>query len=138
GRAMTRVLILLAANAWTIPASAQTPSLAMANRQQGLELAAQQIAAGRVDAAVDVLRQAADRFQSVQALVQLARIQSSRRDAAGAIESLRRALALAPNSEEVLSAYAQVSLALQLPLPAIATLHSLTRLCPSVAQYHYL
>jgi tetratricopeptide (TPR) repeat protein len=76
--------------------------------------------------------------QSVKALLQLARTQSGNRDAAGALDSLGRALKIAPNSEEVLSAYAQVALAVHVPLRAIAALDPLTRICPTVAQYHYL
>jgi tetratricopeptide (TPR) repeat protein len=37
-----------------------------------------------------------------------------------------------------LSAFAQVALRAQLPLPAIGTLQALTRMCPGDAQYHYL
>jgi tetratricopeptide (TPR) repeat protein len=51
--------------------------------------------------------------------------------------SLERARALAPNSEEVLSAYAQLALAARALLPAVATLEALARMCPTVAQYHY-
>jgi tetratricopeptide (TPR) repeat protein len=75
---------------------------------------------------------------SVVALLQLARRQVAEADPAGALDSLRRARTLAPNSEEVLSAFAQVALRAQLPLPAIGTLQALTRLCPDEAQYHYL
>ena len=134
---MKQSAIVVIVIAWASAVSAQTPA-APPGREQGLDLAAKQIAAGRVDEAADILRQVADRFKSVQALMQLARIQSGRRDAKGAVESLQRALALAPNSEEVLSAFAQLSLGVKLPLPAIATLDSLTRICPTVAQYQYL
>jgi tetratricopeptide (TPR) repeat protein len=75
---------------------------------------------------------------SVRELLQHARAQSSAGNAAGALESLRQARTLAPNSEEVLSAFAQVSLAAHAPLPAIGVLEPLTRICPSVAQYRYL
>jgi tetratricopeptide (TPR) repeat protein len=76
--------------------------------------------------------------QSVKALLQRARHQSGQGDAAGAMESLQRARVLAPNSEEVLSASAQVSLAVRAPVPAILALEPLTRMCPTVAQYPYL
>jgi tetratricopeptide (TPR) repeat protein len=59
-------------------------------------------------------------------------------DRSGALESLGRARALAPNSEEVLSAFAQVALAARMLVPAITTLDALTRMCSTVAQYHYL
>jgi len=75
---------------------------------------------------------------SVRALLQLAQRQASDGDGAGALESLRTARAMAPNSEEILSAFAQLSLATRMLGPAVATLDSLTRICPTVGQYHYL
>lgn len=82
--------------------------------------------------------QPAARPQSVRALLARARQQSERKDARGALETLRQARALAPNSEEVLYAYAEASLAVRAPLPAIPVLESLTCMCPSVGEYHYL
>lgn len=108
------------------------------DRDMALKLASVEQAAGNVASAERQLRSAAERFESVQALLQLARIQSGRRDAAGALESLARARSLAPNSEDVLSASAQVSLAVRAPVPAILALEPLTRMCPTVAQYPYL
>src|SRR5919198_3678636 len=75
---------------------------------------------------------------SVRELLQTARDQIQRGDRPGALESLRRARVLAPNSEEVLGALAQVSLASRTLAPAITTLDGLTRMCPTVSQYHYL
>ncbi|OLC51678.1 MAG: hypothetical protein AUH43_02025 [Acidobacteria bacterium 13_1_40CM_65_14] len=75
---------------------------------------------------------------SVNELLQTARRQVQAGDASAALESLRSARALAPNSEEVLSALAQVALAARMLLPAITTLDTLTRMCPTVSQYHYL
>jgi tetratricopeptide (TPR) repeat protein len=94
--------------------------------------------AGRNREAADLLRLAAERHQSVQAFVELARLQSRSADLAAALDSLTKARTLAPNSEDVLSAYAQLSLAAKAPLPAVLTLQSLTRMFPTVAQYHYL
>jgi tetratricopeptide (TPR) repeat protein len=108
------------------------------DRDLALRLAGVEQAAGNRVLAERQLRSAADRFRSVQALLQLARIQSGQGDAAGALESLGRARSLAPNSEDVLSAAAQVSLAVRAPLPAILALEPLTRMCPTVAQYPYL
>jgi len=88
-------------------------------------------------AAVDVASQTAA-SSSVRELMQTARGQMQRGDPAGAVESLRTARTLAPNSEEVLAALAQVALAARMPLVAITTLDGLTRLCPGVAQYPYL
>jgi tetratricopeptide (TPR) repeat protein len=80
----------------------------------------------------------AQKPESVRALLELARKQSEREDLGGALATLGRARALAPNSEEVLHAYAEATLAVQGPLAALTVLESLTRLCPSVGQYHFL
>jgi tetratricopeptide (TPR) repeat protein len=122
------------------PVFAQTPARPRPalDREQTLKRAADELAAGRRDEAARLLRSAADEFQSVQALLQLARLQSGNRDAAGALDSLNRALKIAPNSEEVLSALAQLALAVHVPIRAITVLDPLTRLCPTVATYHYL
>ena len=86
-----------------------------------------------------VSAQAADvATPSVRELLQTARGQMQRGDRSGALESLGRARVLAPNSEEVLSAFAQVALAARMLAPAIATLDALTRMCSTVSQYHYL
>jgi tetratricopeptide (TPR) repeat protein len=80
-------------------------------RAATLQRAQQELAAGRRVEAKRLLTDAADKFRSVQAMLLLSRLQSEDGDAAGALDSLRRARALAPNSEEVLSAFAQMSLA---------------------------
>jgi tetratricopeptide (TPR) repeat protein len=124
------------------PARPSGPSTARAaavpDRATLLKDAATAIREERRDEAKRLLRTAAERYNSVQALLMLARLQSGEGDAAGALESLKRARALAPNAEDVLSAQAQVALAARLPVPAILTLESLVRLCPTVGQYHYL
>jgi tetratricopeptide (TPR) repeat protein len=79
-----------------------------------------------------------DRPQSVRALMETARTQMRDGNASGALESLRQARAIAPNSEEVLSALAQVSLTARAITPAILTLESLVRICPTVAQHHHM
>jgi len=107
-------------------------------RDLALKLASVEQAAGNEDLAERQLRSVVERFKSAQALMQLARLQSRQRDPAGALGSLARARALAPNSEDVLSASAQVSLAVRAPVPAILALEPLTRMCPTVAQYPYL
>jgi tetratricopeptide (TPR) repeat protein len=100
--------------------------------------AATALDAGRRSDAKQLLKTAADRFGSVTALLQLARLQSGDGDANGALDSLQKARGLAPNSEEVLSAIAQLALAARLPVPAAGALDALTRMCPETAQYHYL
>ena len=120
---------------------AQTPAAkpqVPADRKTTLQLAQKELAAGRRAEAKRLLASAADRFESVEALLQLSRLQSEDGEAAGALDSLRKARAAAPNSEAVLSAFAQMSLAAGAPVPAILALESLTRICPSVAQHHYL
>ena len=117
--------------------SADAPSQGR-DRATLLADAAAALEAGRRTEARQLLKEAADRFQSVSALLQLARLRSGERDAAGALETLQRARTLAPNSEEVLSAIAQLALAARLPVPAAGALEALTRMCPDVAQYHYL
>jgi tetratricopeptide (TPR) repeat protein len=102
-----------------------------------LARAAGELSQGHRDEAARLYASVADRFGSVQALLQLARIQSGNGDAAGALASLNRARTLAPNSEDVLIALAQVSLAAKNPMPAIATLQALTRMAPTVAEYRY-
>ena len=124
------VLVMLAA---TIPASAQ-----QIPRATALQRAQQELAAGRRAEAKRLLAEAAERWRSVQAMVVLSRLQSEDGDAAGALDSLRKARALAPNSEDVLSAFAQMSIATGAPVPAAVTLEALTRMCPDVMQYHYL
>src|SRR6185503_16675587 len=84
------------------------------------------------------LRTAAARYKSVQALLELSRLEAARKDAPAALATLRHALELAPNSEEVLVTYAQVALGARTPVPAILALDPLRRMCPSVAQYPYL
>lgn len=119
-------------------APSQSPEAVAAECGRLIEQAEAELRAGRRDAAKRVLASAADQFESVRALLQLARLQSGEGDAAGALATLGRARALAPNAEEVLSAIAQVSLAARAPVPAILALESLTRVFPTTAQHHYL
>jgi tetratricopeptide (TPR) repeat protein len=94
--------------------------------------------AGRLDEAMRLFRLAGEKHRSVQALLELARLQSRSKQPAEALTTLTKARELAPNSEDVLSAYAQLALAVKQPMPAVLTLDVLTRMCASVAQYHYL
>jgi tetratricopeptide (TPR) repeat protein len=119
----------------TKPASAAAP---VQDRAALLQQAAAAQKSGRVDEAMRLFRLAAERHQSVQAYLELARLQVRAGDSAAALTSLSKARELAPNSEDVLAAYAQVALASKRPMPAVLALQSLTRICPTVAQYHYL
>jgi tetratricopeptide (TPR) repeat protein len=112
------------------------PAPPPADRATLLRRAATATSAGRPAEAVAALREAANRFQSVQALLQLADIQSQGGDTRGAIESLRRAQALAPNAEAVLSTLARLSLADHASIPAVRALEPLARMLPEVAEYH--
>ena len=131
-------VFLAAAVLCAAPTAAQTTGSATGERQRLLDLAAAELAAGRRGEAARLYAQAADRFQSVRALLQLARLQAGGGDRSAAIQTLRRASALAPSSEDVLSGFAQLSLAAGAVTPAAVALQSLTRMCPTVAQYHYL
>ena len=136
----TAVLSFVVVAAMGQASAAQTPAAKPppADRQVTLQLAQKELAAGRRAEAKRLLASAAERFESVEALLQLSRLQSEDGDAAGALKSLSKARAAAPNSEGVLSAFAQMSLAAGAPVPAILALESLTRICPTVAQHHYL
>ena len=89
-------------------------------------------------AVLRLLRLAAQTHASVQAYLELAKLQTRMKQPAEALATLTTARELAPNAEEVLSAYAQLALTLKQPMPAVLTLQPLTRMCPSVAQYHYM
>jgi protein O-GlcNAc transferase len=141
-RALAALLLTASLEAQTAPPRAVTSSpdpTAVADAvDKALELAKRERAAGRFAQAEQQLRLAADRFKSVRALLQLAELQSEQKDRAGALASLRQARALAPNSEDVLSAYAEALLASSTPDASIPVLVSLTRICPMVARYQRL
>jgi len=84
------------------------------------------------------LRAPALQTPSVRELLQVARQQSSDGKPAAALETLRKARALAPNAEEVLSTFAQMAIAAREPALAAGVLEPLVRMCPSVAQYHHM
>jgi len=120
-------------------ALAGDPQSAASDRPSLLTQAEAALAEGREEEAARVASTLADRFpSSARALLLLARAQVARKDTRGAADSLQRALALAPNSEEALFASAQLSLGLRAPLAAVRALEPLTRMCAMVAQYHYL
>jgi tetratricopeptide (TPR) repeat protein len=118
--------------------SRQKPSVPLPDRATLLKQASEAQQAGRGDEAIRLWRLAAERYQSVQAYLELARAQTRKGDTPAAMETLSKARTIAPNSEDVLSAYAQLALAAKLPMPAVFTLESLARVYPTVAQYHYL
>lgn len=132
---LTTLVSTASAQATKSPAK---PAAAVPDRATLLQQAATAQKSGRNDEAIRLYRLAAERHQSVQAYLELARLHSRTGDAASALTSLNKARDLAPNSEDVLSAIAQVALAAKRPMPAVLALQSLTRICPTVAQYHYL
>jgi tetratricopeptide (TPR) repeat protein len=140
-RMLAVVLPLLLINELTV--SAQTsPSVRkkapVPDRPVLLQQAAAAQQAGDTAQAMRLFELAGDRYHSVRAYLDLARLQSRAKDPAAAMATLTKAREIAPNSEDVLSAYAQLALASKQPMPAVLTLIPLTRICPSVGQYHYL
>jgi tetratricopeptide (TPR) repeat protein len=107
-------------------------------RDLGLKLAAAEITDGHPVLAERQLRSVAERYHSVQALMDLARMQTRQKEFSAGLVTLRQARALAPNSEDVLNAFAQVALAARAPVSALQVLEPLARMCPTVAHYHYL
>jgi tetratricopeptide (TPR) repeat protein len=136
--ALIGLLLCGAAIEAAVSALSQPPDVTAAEHRRVLAEAEAALEAGRRAEAKALLAAAADRLDSARALLQLARLQSGDGDAAGALATLDRARALAPNAEEVLSAVAQVSLAARAPVRAIRALVPLTRLAPTVAPHHYL
>ena len=72
---------------------------------------------------------------SVKALVELARKQMQAKTPALALQTLGKALPLAPNSEEVLGAYADAALAARAPSKALSSLEALCRMAPHEPRY---
>jgi tetratricopeptide (TPR) repeat protein len=118
-------------------ARSSTPTK-VSERATLLEQAEEARKSGRSADALRLFLLAGERYQSVRAYLEAARLQSAGGNAAAALESIAEARRIAPNAEDVLSAHAQLSLATKQPLSAVLTLAALTRMHPTVAQYHYL
>ncbi len=88
--------------------------------------------------AKQLLATAGGRHGSVRAWLQLARLESEDGRAPEAMRALGAARALAPNAEEVLAAFAELSLRVRAPVQGILALESLTRMYPGEARYAYL
>jgi len=115
--------------------AAQPPA---GDRDALLTRAADAAKSGNRAEAKRLLGAAVERYHSVSALMQLARLESEEGDGDGALRALRDARTLAPNSEDVLTAFAEVSLRMQAPVPAILALEALTRLYPDEPRHPYL
>lgn len=107
-------------------------------RDLALLLAKAELAAGNPAAAERQLRSSIERFDSVQARLELARLDARRGAHAEALQTLRQALERAPNAEQLLSAFARLSLAAREPVPAIRALEALTRMHPAVSDHAHL
>lgn len=135
------VLIMLVAampNASQRPATGGAQRSGVQDKAAALKQASADLAAGRRAEAALEFRTIATKYGSVEALLQLARIQSGDGDAAGALATLVKARELAPNAEDVLSGYAQVAMATRSVPRAMEALDALTRLYPDVGQHQYL
>jgi len=113
-------------------------ALAPLPRDLAMQLALAEIATGDTAMAEARLRRLIDDFDSVQARLHLARLLSARGDAEGALTTLREALEIAPNSEEVLRARGRTALEAGAPVVAILALEPLIRMHPSAAENSYL
>ena len=107
-------------------------------RDLALSLADAELSLGNESAAEVQLLSVAERFESVRALLQLARLHGRRGQNQSAAEIVQRALEIAPNSEKVLTARAKVSLAVEAPVLAIQALEPLTRMHPADAEPNYI
>lgn len=107
-------------------------------RDLALRLAELGERAGETDIALRLSRAVATSADSPRALLQQARLESRIGDHEMALSTLRRALALAPNSEDLLAARARLLLGSRSPATAIAPLEALDRMHPTVAEYPYL
>ena len=128
--------VLLAAMLMQAPSSASHG--AGADRDALLARATEAITRGDRTEARRLFGAAAERYHAVRALMQLARIESEDGQGEAAMRALREARALAPNSEDVLTAFAELSLTMHAPVPAILTLESLTRMYPDEPRHQYL
>jgi tetratricopeptide (TPR) repeat protein len=118
---------------------AQPPRAAVApDRATLLARAGEAVQRGNRAEAKQLLATAGQRHGSVRAWLQLARLESEDGRAAEAVKALTAARTLAPNAEDVLSAFAELSLRVRAPVQAILALESLVRMYPAEPRYAYL
>lgn len=123
---------------WILALAITFPVGAQQAPPPAFESALQALREGRAEIAEAAFQKLAEEGESVRARLYLARLLAQRGDARGALGELASAREAAPNSEEVLSAYARVALGLQEPIPALEALEPLVRMHPGVAEYPYL
>jgi tetratricopeptide (TPR) repeat protein len=102
------------------------------------QLGVLEVEIGNVEAGEKQLESVAMRFSSVRAMLALGRSLARRGEGPMALGALYQALEVAPNSEEVMSAYARLCVEHEAPVVALKTLEALTRLYPENAEYAYL
>ncbi len=107
-------------------------------RDLGFALAEVELTAGRPDKAEDQLRSLAKRFDSVEALMQLAALPDAADREKLALEAVEQASRLAPNSEEVLLTHARLALEVGVVHGAARSAEPLVRMRPEVAEYRFL
>jgi tetratricopeptide (TPR) repeat protein len=107
-------------------------------RDLALKLALAELSRGELTVAEGQLESLGTRFDSVRALLLLGQIRSKQGNLAGALEALSAAQRLAPNSEEVLAAVSRAGLATDNSVMTLVALEPLTRMYPTVPEYHYL
>lgn len=108
------------------------------DRDLRLQLASIETRAGNRQAAELQLVTLVERFSSVRALLELARLADEAGEADRALGHLAEAIRLAPSSEDVLAAYARVAVGQRAPVTASEALEPLIRMHPDVAEYPYL
>lgn len=106
-------------------------------RDLALKLAIAELAAGENRSAESRLRSIAERHESAQALVLLARLQLSRGEAEAALGTLDRAREVAPNAREVLDLEARAAFDADRLPRALTALDALARMHPAVPEYPY-
>jgi tetratricopeptide (TPR) repeat protein len=107
-------------------------------REIALRLAGLEVEHGDVLAGEKLYESIAMEQGSVRAMLALGGSLARRGEGQMAIGVVYRAVEVAPNSEDVLSAYARLCVEHEAPVPAMKTLESLTRIFPANAEYFYL
>lgn len=135
---LARIQLMSGDDAAAVATLRQEAALGELQRDLAQRLVTAEIEAGNWRAAEAQLESLVERFDSVRAMLRLAGLRAAAGDATAAERLLRRALDRAPNSEDVLAAYARLSLDNGVPVPAILALEPLVRMHPLQVRYAYL